>query len=308
MKKILLIKHGSLGDIISSTSIINDIRKHYLKDKIILLTSEKYINFFDNSNLINEAFIDNRKGFFSTIMIIKKIINLKPDLIIDLQNSQRTSIYVFIIRFFSRIKINSTSIFANYRYIYSKKLLPSVIDGLSNQVEILGIKTRRKPFLNWLNSNSFNFNEIGNKNYFIINPGCSKKNIHKRWPAINYAKICSYLISRGILPVVIGSNEDKEVLELIADKEKRIINLLNKSPINVIFALSQKAKGAISNDTGPAHLIAASGCNIHLLLSNFSNTKTVIPQGKNVSYTQSTNIENILVDDIIKKIQEIYNI
>ena len=36
LKKILIIKHGSLGDIISATSVLKDIRDNYLKDEIII--------------------------------------------------------------------------------------------------------------------------------------------------------------------------------------------------------------------------------------------------------------------------------
>ena len=101
---------------------------------------------------------------------------------------------------------------------------------------------------------------------------------------------------------------DKEEVKIIESRENKILNLLNKSPLDVVFQLSQKAIGAISNDTGPAHLIAASGCKIHLLLSSFSNIQTVIPQGDNVSYTQEKMIENILVEDVIKRLNKIFKL
>ena len=306
MKKILLIKHGSLGDIISSTSAIYDIRNHYRKDKLIILTMQKYKFFFEESCFFDEILIDNRKNFFLTILIFKKILLLKFDLIIDLQNSKRTSIYALLLRLLSKVKINGTGLFSTHRYKSLSKNLPSVINGLSNQVEILEIKTTRKPYLEWLNKDPFNFKSLANQNYIIINPGCSSKNFQKKWPAENYAKLCSYLISIGILPIIIGSYLDQEAVKIIENKEKKILNLLNKSPLNVVFQLSQKAIGAISNDTGPAHLIAASGCRIHLLVSGFSNVETVIPQGDNVSYTQQRMIENILVEDVIKKLNKIF--
>ena len=306
MKKILLIKHGSLGDIISSTSVIYDIRNHYRKDKLIILTMQKYKSFFEETPFIDEILIDNRKNFILTILIFKKILQLKFDLIIDLQNSKRTSTYALFLRLFSKVKINGTGLYATHRYKSLSKNLPSVIDGLSNQIEILGIKTTRKPFLDWLNKEPFNFKNLINQNFIIINPGCSKKNFQKKWPAENYAKLCSYLISINILPIIIGSSLDKEEVKIIERREKNILNLLNKSPLDVVFQLSQKAIGAISNDTGPAHLIAASGCKIHLLLSSFSNIQTVVPQGDNVSYTQKKMIENILVEDVIKKLNKIF--
>ena len=308
MKKILLIKHGSLGDIISSTSAIYDIRNHYRKDKLIILTMQKYKSFLEESCFFDEILIDNRKNFILTILIFKKILQLKFDLIIDLQNSKRTSTYALFLRLFSKVKINGTSLYSTHRYKTLSKNLSSVIDGLSNQIEILGIKTTRKPFLDWLNKEPFNFKSLINQNFVIINPGCSKKNFQKKWPAENYAKLCSYLISIDILPIIIGSSVDKEEVKIIESRENKILNLLNKSPLDVVFQLSQKAIGAISNDTGPAHLIAASGCKIHLLLSSFSNIQTVIPQGDNVSYTQEKMIENILVEDVIKRLNKIFKL
>lgn len=308
MKKILLIKHGSLGDIISSTSAIYDIRNHYRKDKLIILTMQKYKSFFEESCFFDDILIDNRKNFILTILIFKQILQLKFDLIIDLQNSKRTSIYALLLRLLSKVKINGTGLYSTHRYKSLSKNLPSVIDGLSNQIEILGIKTTRKPFLDWLNKEPFNFKSLINQNFVIINPGCSKKNIQKKWPAENYAKLCSHLISIDILPIIIGSFLDKEEVKIIESRENKILNLLNKSPLDVVFQLSQKAIGAISNDTGPAHLIAASGCKIHLLLSSFSNIQTVIPQGDNVSYTQEKMIENILVEDVIKKLNKIFKL
>jgi ADP-heptose:LPS heptosyltransferase len=307
LRNILLIKHGSLGDIISSTSVIHDIRNHFNNHKIFILTTPGYKNFFEKSNLVNIILIDHRKGFFSIFSIIKKILNYNFEIIIDLQNSQRTSFYLFFMRLFSNAKISGTSMFVNYRYKYSSTDIPSVINGLSNQIEILGIKTTRQPYLQWLDNSSFDFNTI-NKNFFIINPGCSKKNNQKKWSPENYAKVCSYLLSKNILPIVIGSNLDKEDIVKISKNEKNILNLLNNSPLEVIFQLSKKAIGAISNDTGPSHLIAATGCFLHLVLSDFSNTKTVIPQGENVSFTQKENINDISVDEIINKIKIIFKI
>lgn len=308
MKKILIIKHGSLGDIVSATSVLHDIKVHYKSHKIFILSSKKYKNFFEESDFIDEILIDDRKDFFSIFIIIRNILRFKFDLIIDLQNSQRTNFYALLIKIFSRVDISGTGIFSTFRYKNNIKNIPSVIDGLSNQIELLGIKTRRKPNLDWLERKFCEFNNIDNEKYIIINPGCSKTNLQKRWSAKNYSKLCSYLVSKNILPILIGTNEDADVINMIVHKEKKAINLLNKSPLALVYQLSKKALGAVSNDTGPAHLIAASGCKLHLILSSFSNIKTVIPQGENVSFTQKENIENILVEEIIDSVEKIFKI
>ena len=65
------------------------------------------------------------------------------------------------------------------------------------------------------------------------------------------------------------------------------------------------AVGAISNDTGPAHLIASTGCKIHLILSSKSNVKTVIPQSNNVTYNQDDNINDINPESVFIHINKI---
>ncbi len=308
MRKILIIKHGSLGDIISATSVFKDIRDYYEKDSLIILTTQKFKDFFLNSPLVNDIIIDDRRGIIGTTVVIFNIINLKPDLIIDLQNSSRTSIYAFILRFFLKIKINGTGFFSTNRYSNDLSKLPSVIDGLSNQIEKLGIRTRRKPFLDWLLKKSFDWNEINNKKFIIINPGCSLNNQQKKWSEKKFSEICSFLIFKGILPIIIGSKDDEITIKKIMEYEKNSLNLCNRSPLNITYQIAKKAIGAISNDTGPAHLIAASGCKIHLILSSFSNIDTVLPKGPNVSFTQKKNINEISSKEIIKIIEKNFSL
>ena len=72
-----------------------------------------------------------------------------------------------------------------------------------------------------------------------------------------------------------------------------------------MFILAKNALGALSNDTGPAHLIASTNCKVHLVLSNRSNVKTVIPQSDNVTFNQADDINNIKTEDVLPKIEKI---
>ena len=64
MKKILIIKHGSLGDIILALPAFASIRSHYNKSEILLLTEKRYFNFFDKSPYIYLLF--NHISFISS--------------------------------------------------------------------------------------------------------------------------------------------------------------------------------------------------------------------------------------------------
>ena len=103
-KKILVIKHGSLGDIVFALEPILAIQKKFHNAVIDLVTEEKFIPLFKKMNMFHQFLIDNRKDFFATLGLINKIIFGKYDLVIDLQNSKRTNLYHFLPKYFLKQK------------------------------------------------------------------------------------------------------------------------------------------------------------------------------------------------------------
>ena len=101
MPKVLIIKHGSIGDIFMSLDSVKAIQKNY--SDITLLSTNSGHRIFDDSDFNFKKIIDNRRGFFNTCKILFRIISQKFDIVIDLQNSKRTSGYALILRVFSKI-------------------------------------------------------------------------------------------------------------------------------------------------------------------------------------------------------------
>ena len=85
LNNILVVKHGSLGDIAFSLLAMASIKKNFSNATIDLLTEEKYINFLKSSNYFKTIIRDNRKGIIESLKVIFKINRGKYDLIIDLQ-------------------------------------------------------------------------------------------------------------------------------------------------------------------------------------------------------------------------------
>ena len=51
MSNILIIKHGSLGDIAQASGAIQDISENYENDQIYILTTKPYIDLFRKKNV-----------------------------------------------------------------------------------------------------------------------------------------------------------------------------------------------------------------------------------------------------------------
>ena len=161
-KKILVIKHGSLGDIVFALEAILAIHKKFNNTIIDLVTEEKFIPFFKKMNMFHQFLIDNRKGFFATCGLINKIIFGKYDLVIDLQNSKRTNMYHFFINIFSKAKINGSRNNVHERYIIPPQGTESPTQGLLNQLQLLGIE-EINPNFSWLENNHHDLDFDKNK-------------------------------------------------------------------------------------------------------------------------------------------------
>ena len=295
-KKILLIKHGSLGDIVFALEPILTIQKKFNNSIIDLVTEAKFIPFFKKIKMFDQFLIDNRGGFFSTLSLISKIINGKYDLIIDLQNSKRTNFYHFFIKIFSSARINGSRSFVHDRYIIPPQGKENPTQGLFNQLKLLDIN-QIDPNFTWLVSEKQD-QSFENKEVVLVIPGVSKSGYTKQWSPTKYQQLCSFLESQGYYICLVGTKYDIPSLQPILDHCKNIINLIDKSPPEIIYSVASKSKLIISNDTGPGHIAALSKVNTLWLALDNSVTKSNLSFRKNSYLVLKNKMEDLSVDEV----------
>ena len=96
MSNILIIKHGSLGDIAQISGIIRDIRETYNNEKIFILTTIPYVELLSRCPHIDGVLIDRRLPRWNVLYLLKLKKMIKKynfSYVYDLQNSSRTSFY-----------------------------------------------------------------------------------------------------------------------------------------------------------------------------------------------------------------------
>ena len=69
MSNILIIKHGSLGDIAQASGAIQDISENNKEDKIFLLTTKPYVDLFKKNPFIHEVILDKRLPKYNLIYL-----------------------------------------------------------------------------------------------------------------------------------------------------------------------------------------------------------------------------------------------
>jgi ADP-heptose:LPS heptosyltransferase len=254
MSNILIIKLGSLGDVVQISGALKDIREHHKNEKITILTTSKYLNLFKNCPYVDNCLEDERLPRYNIFYLLKlrKIINsLNFTKVYDLQNSNRTNFYR---KFIFNIEHWSSS-----KDISENKYNNSVLQRFDDQLRKSNIKTyyTLKPDFSWAAEKANNYNLDSDKKYILFFPFCSKDLPHKRWP---YFSELINLIKQNHpqyeLVVAPGPNE------IVEAKNFNIkIALNNNLALNFfeLASLIKKSHLVITNDTGPAHMAAHLG-------------------------------------------------
>ena len=186
MSNILIIKHGSLGDLIQANGAIKDIKEFYSNRKVFLLTSRPYSLFMSECPYIDGVIIDKklpRWNLFYLYNLKKLLSKYQFTKVFDLQNSRRTRFYKnFILK-----KLDWSSSLTTLEPGQSKKDFDDypVLDRMELQLKKSGIPANnvKNVDLSWSYEDLSKLTQqYTNRDYILIFPFCSKKHQNKKWP------------------------------------------------------------------------------------------------------------------------------
>ena len=301
MNKILIIKHGSLGDLVFALPAIEAIYNKFSKSSIHFLTERKYNTFISRLKIFEKIIEDDRKNsILNSIFLLFKLSRNKYDLVIDLQNSQRTSIYNLYFRLFTKSIICSSRSFAHLRYIIPKQGKENVTTGLLNQLRLLQINYKHNINFNWLRTE---LNRKIKNPFVLLIPGISNKNLYKQWEPYKFAEIANYFEKKDLQVCVVGTKDDFISIQPIILRCKKIINMIEKSPPEVIYSLALESKLIISNDTGPGHIASLSDNNIIWIVNDNKITQANIKNNSLNHRIASVSVKDITTKEVIHYIE-----
>jgi ADP-heptose:LPS heptosyltransferase len=293
MSNILIIKLGSLGDVVQISGALRDIREHHKNEKITILTTSKYLNLFKNCPYVDDCLEDERLPRYNIFYLfrLRKIINsLNFNKVYDLQNSNRTGFYR---KFLFNIKDWSSS-----KDIPENKYNNSVLQRFDEQLRKSNIQTlyTLKPDFSWAAEKANSYNLDTDKKYVLFFPFCSKDLIHKRWP---YFSELINLIKKNhpqyALVVAPGPGEIEEAKSLDIK-----IALNNNLPLNFfeLASLIKKSHLVIANDTGPAHMAAHLGARGFTLFGPHTTPEKVSIEREKFIALQTMDLKSLFADRV----------
>ena len=308
MSNILIIKHGSLGDIAQASGAIQDIFENHKEDKVYLLTTKPYFELFKQNPFIHDVILDKRLSRFNLIYLyslMRKIKKLNIIKVYDLQNSSRTKFYKNIL--FSKSDNKSWS--------SSETTLPNniskdefdknaVLDRFDHQLKTSGIITQHtmKPDFSWACTNIDNIKKKYNlNNYIILFPFCSIHLSHKKWPYYNELidLIKNKFENKFQIIVAPGPTEIEEAKNFNATCVLDENNSLN---ISQLASLIKSSSFVVANDTGPAHMAAHLNSIGITLFGEHTTAKKVSIERDNFKAIQVSDLSKLSANKVLEKI------
>ena len=308
MSNILVIKHGSLGDIAQASGAIQDISENFKNDQIYLLTTKPYFDLFKKNPFIHEVILDKRLPRYNLIYLYLLMRNLKKhnfSKVFDLQNSSRTTFYKNIL--FPK---------ANYEiWSSSKTTLPddkekdefdktSVLEIFDHQLKISGLNTSHtmKPDFSWASTDTSEIKSYYNlKKYILLFPFCSPHLSIKKWPYYNDLIQLIFNKFGDEYKVVTAPGPD----EINEAKNINALALLDNGKALNISQLTNLIKDSsfiIANDTGPAHIAAHVEAKGLTLFGKHTTAYKVSIERENFKAIQVTDLNNLGVDKVFERL------
>ena len=308
MSNILIIKHGSLGDIAQASGAIQDISENHKDDQIYLLTTKPYMELFKRNPFIDKVILDKRLPKYNLIylyFLMRELKKYKFTKVFDLQNSSRTKFYKNILYPKANHEIWSSSYTTLPIDIDKDKFdKKSVLERFDHQLRTSNLITKNtlKPNFNWASTEIMKIKDQYNlKKYILLFPFCSPHLTSKKWPYYNdlIKLINNKFDNEYKIAVAPGPNEINDVKNLNA------LTLLDDGKALDILQLTSVIKESsfvVANDTGPAHIAAHVGAKGLTLFGKHTTAYKVNIERENFKAIQVEDLNNLSAEKVFERV------
>ena len=298
--RILVIKLGALGDVVQALGPMAAIRAHHRQAHIVLLTSGPFADFLRASPYVDEVWVDPRPHKLNLPGLLALRRRLRGggfERVYDLQTSDRSGLY-FRLMGPGRPAWSGIASGCSLPHANPARDSMHTVDRQREQLAMAGIADVPASSLDWVVADLARF-KLPDP-YVLLVPGGSAGRPAKRWPVAKFAALATELLAHGAVPVLVGGPDEKGLGETIRAVAPRARDLIGQTSFADVAAMARGAGAAIGNDTGPMHLIAATGCPSVVLFSSESDPKLCAPRGAEVAVLRRESLKGLGVDEVMR--------
>jgi len=268
IEKILVIRFSSLGDIILTTPVLENLKTKFPQSQIYFLTKTKYSDLLASDPRIY-ALIEfdprgKHKGFKGFKRLMRELNSNDFDLLIDLHTNLRSFFLRLLVKSGIKTKYRkrwfSRFLMVHFKFLKTKPV--STLESYLGVFKKLQIEPEKKIPTLFVDQDDI---EYANK--FLLEAGIKKDDIvigvhpgarweTKRWDEEKFKQVCKNLIPKLDCKIILfGDSEDGELIRRMAEKlpDSKVTKAIGLS-LSRLMSLVKNCDCLITNDSGPMHI------------------------------------------------------
>jgi len=298
-ENILVIKLGALGDFVLAMGPFAAIRKAHPEAHITLLTIPAFAACARASGYFDAVWIDSRPGLRrprAWLALRRRLRGGGFQRVYDLQTSDRSGWYFCLMGPGRRPEWSGIARFCCHPHDNPERDSMHTVERQAEQLAAAGIGPVPLADLSWARSEVARF-ELAPR-FVLLAPGGAPHRPRKRWPVENYVMLIETFNDQEVQSVLLGSAAEELIAAEILRRAPMVKSLVGETTIEDLAVLAAMAAGAVGNDTGPMHIIAAAGCPAVVLFSDQSDPALARPRGPSVTIVQRGNLADLPLQEV----------
>ncbi len=317
-RNILVIHFGQLGDVVLGLPALRAIRQRFPNARITVAAGKPANEVVAMSGYADEIFEVDRVGLRDghtlisigrIIKFVRRVRQAKFDFVIDLHSLSETNLLGFLSgaphRLYSRRPGRSLDYLANFKPRPPlEEKSRHVTDRYLDVLKSLDIQNAsRVPVIKTSPAGDFAVDALLKKEkaqsgelLVGLFPGAG--HVSRKWPLELYAQLADHLVRNDRVRIVVfaGPEEREMVRQMRAIFPPNTI-FFDRLTISQLVSAQARLTVLVSNDTGPAHLAAAVGAPVIVIL-DCPTPHSFIPRGDQHRLICGSEITKITVDDV----------
>ena len=298
--RILVIKHGALGDMVQGFDSFAGLRAGRPEAKITLLTSPPFSGLMNMTPWFDEVVEDRRRPVFDVpqLLRIRALLHQEWEMIVDLQCSRRTSRYH---RFLTPSGTRWLGTSSGASDPYPDFTGVNNVERMKVAAKMAGGAGSVTAQLDWLASAKASIS----KQAVVLVPGCSPAKPSKRWPAAHFAAVARELMASGRDVAIVGTAADRDAADLVIAEAPGCTDMVGKTDLASLTTLFASAHAVIGNDTGPVFLAAKTGVPTLMVMGQDTDPDMSAPTGAKSGWVRQDRIEDVTPQAVLDTLRHL---
>lgn len=297
--RILVIKHGALGDLVQSFDACAAIRAHHAGAEITLMTAPGQAALAGAMPWFDRIWLDSRPPLHrlgAWWAIRHRFLQEGFRRVYDLQCSARTGRYFWMLPRGRRPEWAGAARGASHPNPEFAGRGLSNREKMAAQLAVAGVAAPGRADLSWMTA------PVGHlglpERFALLIPGCSPHLPHKRWPAASYGGLAARLAARGLASAVAGTAVDRDAVDGVRGVAGDAVDLCGRTTLFELAEVARRAEVAVGNDTGATFIASAVGTRTVMLMSRHTDPAVSAPWGPGAEWLKREDLVELPVEEV----------